>query len=177
MNPASSNSTCGTIILVDAEEPGLILPLVTLTTESGEVWWWDIWIIWRWPSFDLHALVAWHSGWAIKSNWRSGLASSDVLSRSSGLYSDSVPRWEVHSCTWHVTLTSDISCTLADTLFMLNFVMLPGFKDIFTSDGFVNPGKLDGPVYVREPNSTVVCKAFSVSVNTRSGSDQCSLTV
>lgn len=120
-------------------------------------------IVWRWPSFDLHAMVAWHSGWAIKSNWRSGLVSSDVLSRSSGssgLYGDSVPRWEVHSCTWHVTLTSDISCTLADTLFMMNFVKLPGFKDIFTSDGFVNPGKYMGQFMLESQIALWLAKHF-----------------
>lgn len=103
MNPASLKPACGTIIPVDAEEPSLILPLLMLATESGEVWCWDTWIIWRRASFDSDALVAWNSGWANKSGWKSGLIRSDVLLRSHGLYSVSVPSWEVHRCAWHVS--------------------------------------------------------------------------
>ena len=103
MNSASLKPACGIIIPVNAEEPGLILPLLTLARENGEVWCWDTWIIWRRAGFDSGGLVAWHSGWANKSGWKSGLISSDVLLRSRGLYSISVPSWDVHRCAWHVS--------------------------------------------------------------------------
>lgn len=38
MNPEDLNPSFATITPVDAEEPGLVLPLLSLTIERKEVW-------------------------------------------------------------------------------------------------------------------------------------------